>query len=86
MRRTAALLSTHGGRSIPWALADVLVCPLSKQPLRYCEVNGSLVSDAAGVAFPVLDGIPSLVPKDGKLLDDQEVKSEQEPSTRDSSG
>jgi hypothetical protein len=35
MRRTAALLSTHGGRSIPRALADVLVCPLSKQPLRW---------------------------------------------------
>ncbi|EER94183.1 hypothetical protein BDA96_01G253200 [Sorghum bicolor] len=86
MRRTAALLWTHGGRSIPRALADVLVCPLSKQPLRYCEATGSLVSDAAGVSFPVLDGIPSLVPKDGKLLDDQEVKSEQESSTRDSSG
>ncbi|XP_066341574.1 uncharacterized protein [Miscanthus floridulus] len=86
MGRTAALLSTHGGRSIPRALADVLVCPLSKQPLRYCEATRSLASDAAGVPFPVLDGIPCLVPKDGKLLDAQEVKSEQESSTRDSSG
>ncbi|CAN6311011.1 unnamed protein product [Urochloa humidicola] len=39
MRRTAALLSSHGGsgggRSIPQALAAVLVCPLTKKPIRY---------------------------------------------------
>ncbi|RCV42768.1 hypothetical protein SEVIR_9G242500v4 [Setaria viridis] len=89
MRRTAALLSSHGGaggRSIPQALAAVLVCPLSKKPLRYCEASGSLVSDAVGVSFPVVDGIPCLVPKDGRLLDDHQEKSEQDSSTGDSSG
>ncbi|KAJ1295455.1 hypothetical protein BS78_01G225700 [Paspalum vaginatum] len=77
MRRTAALLSGHGGAggcSIPSSLADVLVCPLSKKPLRYCEASGALVSDIVGVAFPVVDGIPCLVPKDGKLLDDHQDK------------
>ncbi|KAL9276704.1 hypothetical protein ACSQ67_025717 [Phaseolus vulgaris] len=34
-------------------LSDILVCPLSKQPLRYCEESNSLISDAIGVAFPV---------------------------------
>ncbi|XP_062205598.1 uncharacterized protein LOC133907552 [Phragmites australis] len=89
MRRTTALLSRHGGaggRCIPQALADVLVCPLSKKPLRYCEASGSLVSDAVGVSFPVVDGIPSLVPKDGKLLEGHQERSEQESSSRNSSG
>nr|CAB3499564.1 unnamed protein product [Digitaria exilis] len=58
MRRTASMLLSHAGasagrRGIPQALADVLVCPLSKKPLRYCEATGSLVSDAVGVSFPV---------------------------------
>ncbi|RZB78871.1 Protein preY, mitochondrial isoform B [Glycine soja] len=34
-------------------LSEILVCPLSKQPLRYCEESNSLISDAIGVAFPV---------------------------------
>ncbi|CAM0145770.1 unnamed protein product [Urochloa decumbens] len=87
MRRTAWMLCSHAGRrSISQALADVLVCPLSKKPLRYCEASGSLVSDAVGVSFPLEDGIPSLVPKDGKFLEDDLEKSEQGQIRRDSSG
>ncbi|CAL4942033.1 unnamed protein product [Urochloa decumbens] len=91
MRRTAWMLCSHAGagagrRSISQALADVLVCPLSKKPLRYCEASGSLVSDAVGVSFPIEDGIPSLVPKDGKFLEDDLEKSEQGQIRRDSSG
>ncbi|XP_072954084.1 uncharacterized protein [Typha angustifolia] len=50
------------------AISDFLVCPLSKQPLRYCHESKALVSDSIGVSFPIVDGIPCLVPKDGKLL------------------
>ncbi|KAL2905924.1 Protein preY mitochondrial [Bienertia sinuspersici] len=52
-------------------LSEILVCPLTKQPLRYCEKTGSLISDEIGVSFPVVDGIPCLVPKDGKILEDE---------------
>ncbi|XP_020192952.1 uncharacterized protein [Aegilops tauschii subsp. strangulata] len=85
MRRTTALLLRHGGGGIPQALADVLVCPLSKKPLRYCEASGSLVSDAVGMSFPIVDGIPCLLPKDGKLLEDHQRESGHETSSRDSS-
>ncbi|KQJ96852.1 uncharacterized protein LOC100837591 [Brachypodium distachyon] len=87
MRRTAALLLRHGGGGggISQALADMLVCPLTKKPLRYCEASGSLVSDAVGISFPIVDGIPSLLPKDGKLLEDHQEKSGHESSPRDSS-
>lgn len=35
------------------ALFEILVCPLSKQPLRFCEETNSLISDAIGVSYPV---------------------------------
>ncbi|KAM0838555.1 hypothetical protein ACQ4PT_060916 [Festuca glaucescens] len=85
MRRTTTLLLRHGGGRIPQPLADVLVCPLSKKPLRYCEVSGSLISDAVGISFPIVDGIPFLLPKDGKLLEDHQDKSGHETSPRQSS-
>ncbi|KAG6491081.1 UPF0434 protein ERGA_CDS_01260-like [Zingiber officinale] len=55
-------------------LSDILVCPLSRQALRYCPDSQSLISDSIGVSFPIINGIPCLVPKDGKILEDQ-IKS-----------
>ncbi|KAA8547536.1 hypothetical protein F0562_003965 [Nyssa sinensis] len=43
--------------------------PLSKQPLRVCEESNSLISDAIGVSYPIVDGIPCLVPNDGKIIE-----------------
>ncbi|XP_020260720.1 uncharacterized protein LOC109837049 [Asparagus officinalis] len=66
------------------SLLDILVCPLSKQPLRLCQSSQSLVGDAIGVSFPIVDGIPCLVPKDGKFLeemDKQKPDAGAEPST-----
>ncbi|CAJ1930498.1 unnamed protein product [Sphenostylis stenocarpa] len=54
-------------------LSDILVCPLSKQPLRYCEESNSFISDAIGVAFPIKNGIPCLVPRDGKILEEEDA-------------
>ncbi|XP_020217944.1 uncharacterized protein LOC109801314 [Cajanus cajan] len=54
-------------------LSDILVCPLSKQPLRYCEESSSLISDAIGVSFPIKNGIPCLVPRDGKILEEEDA-------------
>ncbi|KAK3410508.1 hypothetical protein EUGRSUZ_J02480, partial [Eucalyptus grandis] len=45
----AAAASTGVAKS----LSEILVCPLSKQPLRFCEETNSLISDAIGVSFPV---------------------------------
>ncbi|XP_028093966.1 uncharacterized protein LOC114294065 isoform X2 [Camellia sinensis] len=42
-----------GGFGISKSLLEILVCPLSKQPLRMCEQSNSLISDAIGVAYPV---------------------------------
>ncbi|CAL0331930.1 unnamed protein product [Lupinus luteus] len=59
--------------SLVKSLSDVLVCPLSKQPLRYCDLSNSLISDAIAVSFPIKNGIPWLVPRDGKILEEEDA-------------
>lgn len=44
----------------PWLLAR-LVCPLTRQPLRLDEAAGELISDAAGLAYPIRDGVPVML-------------------------
>lgn len=44
----------------PWLL-EKLVCPVTRAPLRYDEARQELVSDAAGVAYPIRDGVPVLL-------------------------
>mgnify|MGYP000533558507 CR=1 FL=1 len=43
------------------ALLAKLVCPLTRTPLPYDAEADELVSDAAGLAFPIRDGIPILL-------------------------
>jgi uncharacterized protein YbaR (Trm112 family) len=42
------------------SLLDILVCPLTRTKLRYDDARQELVSDAAGLAFPIRDGVPIL--------------------------
>lgn len=49
----------------PWLLAR-LVCPATRTPLRYDEAAGELVSEAAGLAYPVRDGVPVLVVEEAR--------------------
>jgi uncharacterized protein YbaR (Trm112 family) len=42
-------------------LLAILVCPLSRTPLRYDAAAQELVSDAAGLAYRICDGVPILL-------------------------
>jgi hypothetical protein len=42
-------------------LLDILVCPLTRTKLRYDEAAQELVSDEAGLAYPVRDGVPVML-------------------------
>ncbi len=42
-------------------LLSILVCPLTRTPLVYDEARQELVSDAAGLAYPVRDGVPVML-------------------------
>ncbi|KAI3469095.1 hypothetical protein Pfo_025758 [Paulownia fortunei] len=72
MVRGSGSLLKCAGAGISTTLAEILVCPLSKQPLRLCEKTNSLISDSIGVSYPIVDGIPRLVPADAKILEADE--------------
>ena len=52
----------------PWLLS-VLVCPVTRTPLRWDEGAQELVSEAAGLAYPVRDGVPVMLPEEARRLD-----------------
>ena len=57
-------------------LLEILVCPLTKRPLRYDAEAQELISDAAGLAYPIRDGIPIMLADEARPLDDAAVPSE----------
>ncbi len=50
-------------------LLEILVCPLTKGPLRYDAERGELVSERAGLAYPIRDGIPIMLIDEARSLD-----------------
>ena len=52
------------------ALFDMLVCPVSKTPLTYDSDRQELISKQAGLAYPVRDGIPIMLPEEARKISD----------------
>ncbi len=50
-------------------LLEVLVCPVTKGPLRYDRAAHELISDKAKLAFPIRDGIPIMLPDEARRID-----------------
>lgn len=50
-------------------LLDILVCPVTRTPLRYDEAAQELVSEAAGLAYPIRNGVPVMLPDKARKLD-----------------
>lgn len=50
-------------------LLEILVCPLTKAPLRYDEQAQELISDEANLAYPVRDGIPIMLPEEARSIE-----------------
>jgi uncharacterized protein YbaR (Trm112 family) len=51
-------------------LLSLLVCPVTKGPLVYDREAGELISRQAGLAFPLRDGIPVMLPEEARRLTD----------------
>ena len=49
-------------------LLEILVCPVTHGPLVYDRENGELVSRSAGLAYPVRDGVPIMLPEEARSL------------------
>jgi hypothetical protein len=50
-------------------LLEILVCPVTRGPLRYDRARQELVSERAGLAFPIRDGIPIMLVDEARKLD-----------------
>ena len=55
-------------------LLEILVCPLTKDPLRYDKKASELISDRAGLAYPIRNGIPVMLPDESRELENSEKK------------
>lgn len=49
-------------------LLALLVCPVTRTPLRWDPERRELVSEAAGLAFPVRDGMPVMLVEEARAL------------------
>ena len=49
-------------------LLEILVCPLTNGPLEYDQNSSELISRKAGLAYPVRDGIPIMLPEEARKL------------------
>jgi uncharacterized protein YbaR (Trm112 family) len=49
-------------------LLEILVCPVTKAPLEYDRAANELISRKAGLAYPIRDGIPIMLPEEARTL------------------
>ncbi len=57
--------------SVDPKLLEILVCPLTKKPLRYDREAQELISDSAKLAYPIRDGIPIMLVDEARQLEDE---------------
>jgi uncharacterized protein YbaR (Trm112 family) len=50
-------------------LLEILVCPVTKGPLEYDRAAQELISRKAGLAYPVRDGIPIMLPDEARQIE-----------------
>lgn len=50
-------------------LLEILVCPVTKSSLEWHPETRELISRQAGLAFPVRDGVPVMLPDEARVLD-----------------
>lgn len=56
-------------------LLELLVCPVTKGPLRFNAARDELISRSARLAYPVRDGIPILLEQEARTLTDAELEA-----------
>lgn len=55
-------------RTIDPEILKILVCPMTRTPLVYDSDAQELVSEAAGLAYPIRDGIPVMLVEEARRL------------------
>lgn len=60
--------ATVGTTGVDRQLLEFLVCPVTHGTLRYDADAQELVSDTAGLAYPIRDGIPIMLPEEAREI------------------
>jgi uncharacterized protein len=55
-------------------LLELLVCPLTKTRLVYNATTGELLRKAAGLAFPIRNGVPLMIEEAARKLTDADLR------------
>lgn len=50
-------------------MLEALICPQTHQTLKYDEAAQELISQSAGLAFPIRNGIPVMLLDEARQLD-----------------
>lgn len=53
-------------------LLEILVCPVTKGPLIYDRERQELVSQLAGLAYPIRNGVPIMIAGEARELSEEE--------------
>jgi uncharacterized protein YbaR (Trm112 family) len=61
-------------------LLKLLVCPLTKSKLTYDEKNQELISEVAGLAYPIRRGIPIMLIDEARPLSQKKKQDEKSSS------
>lgn len=61
-------------------LLELLVCPLTKSRLTYDEKNQELISEVAGLVYPIRSGIPIMLIDEARPLINKKNQDEKSPS------
>jgi len=60
---------TERRQAVDPKLLEILVCPLTKGPLRYDAERNELISEQGRLAYPIRDGIPIMLVDEARKLD-----------------
>lgn len=63
-------MSDASKKTLDPKMTELLVCPLTKSPLRLTEDGEGLHSPNAKLIYPIRDGIPILLPSEAARLED----------------
>ena len=55
-------------------LLEILVCPVTKGPLRYDRERQELISKSARLAYPIREGIPVMLEEEARKLEPSEYE------------
>ena len=50
-------------------MLEALICPINQQPLRYDAEKQELISEGAGLAYPIRNGIPIMLEDEARKIE-----------------